>query len=172
MVIGSAGSGKSTTARMIGHALDLPVVHIDREVYWQPGWQERTRADQIDRVKRIVAQEAWVFEGSFSRTYGLREARAEMLIWLDVPLALRLWRVVMRALRYNGQTRTDMAEDCPERLARLPGFLWFIVSTAKSSRRKARAFFDASELPRHRLTTRKEVATFVAALSHPKEGQP
>ena len=35
MIIGGAGSGKSSLARALGDITGLPVVHIDT-LYWQP----------------------------------------------------------------------------------------------------------------------------------------
>ncbi|MEO0386766.1 MAG: AAA family ATPase [Pseudomonadota bacterium] len=164
MIVGAAGSGKSTLARMLGQRLGLPVYHMDRDVYWLPGWEERETADRIARVEKIAARDAWVFEGSFSQTYGTRAARADVLIWLDTPLALRLLRVVRRQIRHSGQTRPDMAEGCPEKVSMLPGFLWFMWRTARSSRRKARAVFKTMPRDRVRLTSARAVNAYVARL--------
>ncbi|MEO1638704.1 MAG: hypothetical protein AAFU41_05595 [Pseudomonadota bacterium] len=164
LIIGSAGSGKSTAARMIGDRLGLPVYHMDKEVFWLPGWEERSRADQLDQVKRVVAEEAWVFEGNNSRTFDIRIARARMLIWLDLSITLRLWRVTRRAILQNGQTRPDMAEGCEERIRMLPAFWAFILRTNRDSRRKQKALFEAVTLPKHRLTSARAVNAFVADL--------
>lgn len=165
MIIGSAGSGKSTLARQIGMALNLPVFHMDRDVFWLPGWVERTKDDQLRQVERIVALDAWVFEGNNSSTFHLREARADMLIWLDVSLWTRVVRVVRRNIVQRGKTRPDMADGCTERLRMLPGFLWFIVSTARSSKTKQRALFEASALAKHRLILISDTAAFLRSLT-------
>lgn len=172
MIIGSAGAGKSTAALLVADQLGLPVYHMDKEVFWLPDWVERSREDQVKQVERIVSQEAWVFEGNNSRTFPIREARAHMLIWLDVPLWLRLWRVTRRAVRQNGQTRPDMAEGCAEDLRMLPGFWWFILRTAKESRRKQRALFETTALPKHRLTSASAVKAFVAQMTRSNLPQP
>lgn len=172
LIIGSAGSGKSTTALLIADKLGLPIYHMDKEVFWLAGWVERSRPDQIKQVERIVAQEAWVFEGNNSRTFPLREARAQMVIWLDVPLWLRLWRVTRRAIRQKGQTRPDMAAGCAEDLRMLPGFWWFILRTAKESRRKQRALFEKTPLQKHRLTSARAVNAFVAQMTRPISSKP
>ncbi len=161
MVIGGPGAGKSTCARAIGARLGVPVFSMDREVFWLPGWQAREIDDQIRQVERLVAEPAWVFEGSNSRTFGVRAARADLLIWLDTPVALRLLRVIRRTLRDRGRTRPDMADDCPERLDMLPEFLWFILRTWRPSRRKTRAFFDGFPRAKRRLTTAAQVARFL-----------
>jgi len=165
MVIGNAGSGKSTAARMIGEKLGLPVFHMDREVYWLPGWVERDKADQVVQIERIVAKDDWVLEGNNSKTFHLREARADLLIWLDIPLWLRLIRVIRRSFQQKGQTRPDMADGCVEKLRMLPGFLHFIVTTNRNSRRKQGAFFERTALPKHRFHSTTDFNAFFAGLA-------
>lgn len=166
MIIGAAGAGKSTAARMIGAALDLPVYHMDREVYWLPGWIERPEDERRALVAEIAAKEAWVFEGNYSSTFQVRRDRAQMLIWLDTPALLRLWRAIRRAIVQNGRTRVDMADGCVEQLRNLPGFIRFIVTTAHRSRQKSGAFYATVDFPKHRFTSAKQVNAFVAGLSN------
>ena len=164
LVVGSPGSGKSTAAKIIGKALGLPAYHMDREVFWLPGWEERSKEDQVEQVKRIVGMDEWVFEGNHSSTFDIRQARAEMLIWLDLPLLLRLWRVTKRAVRYKGQTRPDMADGCNEELRMLPEFWHFIFSTNRESWRNQCEFFDRTHLVKHHFKSSRDFNAFVATL--------
>lgn len=164
MIIGSSGAGKSTAARMIGEKLGLPIFHMDREVYWLPGWVERDKADQVRQVERIAAQEHWVIDGNNSSTFPIRETRADLLIRLDLPLPLRLFRVIRRTLQQRGQSRPDMADGCVEKLHMLPGFLHFIITTGRKNRRKQAAFFANTTLPKHRFARPADLHRFVAAL--------
>lgn len=133
MIVGQPGSGKSTLARALGTATGLPVVHIDK-IHWLPGWVERSREEKTRLCREAEAQERWVFEGGHSETWASRVARADMLVWLDRPLGVRLWRVIRRAAVGLGRTRPDMAEGCPERLRELPEFLRYIWDTRTSAR--------------------------------------
>src|SRR5690349_10638619 len=128
MIVGQPGSGKSRLARAVGERAGLPVVHIDK-IHWGAGWVERTPAEKTRLCREVEAQDRWVFEGGHSATWDSRLARADLLIWLDQPLALRLWRVVRRTATGLGRTRADMAEGCPEQLGRLPDFVRFIWDT-------------------------------------------
>lgn len=150
---------------MIGQALGLPVYHMDREVFWLPGWVGRDKVDQVRQVERIMPKEDWVFEGNNSRTFPIREPRAELLIWLDVPLWLRPLRVIRRNIVQRGQARPDMAEGCNEQLTMLPGFLWFILRTHRSSTRKQRRLYEATRLPKHKFRSAAEVNRFVGGLT-------
>ncbi|MEO1700598.1 MAG: hypothetical protein AAFR71_00985 [Pseudomonadota bacterium] len=93
---------------------------------------ERPEEDKPSIVARIVANNRWVFEGSHAKTNQLRVGRADILIWLDVPVALHLYRIIRRAVRGRGLVRYDMSEDCPERLDMLPGFIFFVLRSQRS----------------------------------------
>jgi adenylate kinase family enzyme len=122
MVFGGPGAGKSRFAQRAAVRLGVPVIHID-QLFWLPGWQQRPREDFAARVARAVAADGWVFDGNNTGTFALRADRADLMVFLDPPRRVRLWRVVRRAVLGLGQVRPDMAPGCPERIDR--GFwLW------------------------------------------------
>ncbi len=125
MIFGGPGSGKSTLARQIGALAGLPVVHID-PMYWAPNWVQREADETRALSLAAAAREAWVFEGNHAETMDARMARADIIIFLDLPRWLRLLRVLWRIWAHHGQTRPDMPENCPERLdvAFLRDFVW------------------------------------------------
>jgi len=133
MIVGQPGSGKSTLAASLGQLTELPVVHIDK-IHWQSGWVERSKEEKTRLCLEAEQQSRWIFEGGHSATWPSRLQRADMLIWLDLPVALRLWRVFRRAVTSLGRTRPDMADGCPERLRSLPEFFTYIWQTRNSSR--------------------------------------
>lgn len=63
-----------------------------------------------------------------------RVARADLSIWPDRPVAVRLARVLRRTLKDLGATQADLPEGCPERLANLPQFIRFIWTTRHTAR--------------------------------------
>ena len=136
MILGQPGSGKSTLAQKLGEATGLPVVHMDR-IHWMAGWVPRGEAEKYEMARAAMAQEAWVFEGGFSRTWDERAERADTLIWLDVGLWRRLWRVTYRFFRYFGQARPDLPEGCNEGNWReMIEFYKWIWNTRHTSRAK------------------------------------
>ena len=163
MIIGQPGSGKSTLARMMGEATGLPVYHIDH-IHWMPGWQERDAAAKAQLCAQVHAKEEWIFEGGHSRTWDERLSRADTLIWLDFPIWLRLWRVIRRTLRYYGQSRPDLPQDCPERFS-WEFFSW-IWNTRKTGRTGCALCFDRASPPKSRqhLKTPTEVERFLKNL--------
>lgn len=114
MITGQPGSGKSTLARMLGERTGLPVFYMDH-IHHKPNWEPRPMAEKVVMHDAIIEQDAWIFEGGMSSTYDSRLARADTLIWIDIPLVLRFWRVVRRTLRHWGTNRPDLPEGCIER---------------------------------------------------------
>lgn len=136
MIIGQPGAGKSTLARALGARSGLPVVHIDH-IHWQAGWVERPAAEKTRMCRAVEAQERWIFEGGHSATWANRMARADLLVWIDLPVGLRLRRVLWRTLRDYGRTRPDLPEGCPEGFGTETLPFWrFVWRTRHSARNR------------------------------------
>ncbi|MGY3438474.1 MULTISPECIES: AAA family ATPase [unclassified Marinovum] len=166
MIVGQPGSGKSTLARALGARLDVPVVHVDH-IHWMPGWVERPLVDKISLARAAESEDAWVFEGGLAATWPSRLARADLLIVLDLPFSLRAWRVFWRTVRFWGQSRPDLPNDCPERFSR-EFWLW-IWNTRNTNRARilALASMGQKRIPVHILRSPRDVRQFLAGL----EGQ-
>lgn len=160
MIIGQPGSGKSTLARRLGEITDLPVVHIDH-IHWQSGWIDRTKAEKDVLCAQVHAGDKWIFEGGHSRSWTERMERADMMIVLDLPLSLRAWRVFWRVIEYNGRTRPDLPEGCPERFNwEFTAWIWNTRNTGRALMRKALQNSPDDTIKVH-LTSRRGVAKFV-----------
>jgi adenylate kinase family enzyme len=122
LVIGSGGAGKSTFARRLGARLGLPVIHLDAN-YWKPGWVEMPKDEWRSKVERLVKGNAWVMDGNYSGTLDVRLAACDTVVFLDLPRAVCVWRVLKRALKYRNGSRPDMAEGCREKF-NLEFLLW------------------------------------------------
>lgn len=169
MVVGQPGSGKSTFAKMLGAATGLPVVHVDH-IHWMDGWIPRDAAEK-DRLTRLVhARETWIFEGGHSNTWPERLARADTLVWTDVALPRRVWRILRRVATGYGRARPDMPAGCPERIdGEFLAFLAFIWRTRTSARARIAAIFaePPPHLALHRISTPAEARALVARLAGP-----
>lgn len=163
MIIGQPGAGTSTLARQLGEITFLPVYHMDR-IHWQPGWVERDPAEKLRLVAEVHARPRWIFEGGHSATWPARLARADTLIWLDLPVGLRLRRVLWRNLSRFGRARPDLPDGCPERIS--PAFLRYIWRTRQSGRARAEGLFASAPGTKARHVFRRpaEVARYLAAL--------
>ncbi len=116
LVIGCSGGGKSTLSRKLAAALRLPYISMDRAFFWLPGWKLRPRNESRALMAEAVAGEQWIMDGTSPGTLSVRLPRADLVIWLRMPRLLCLWRVMLRRIRYSGQSRPEMAEGCPEKI--------------------------------------------------------
>lgn len=115
LVIGSGGAGKSTLARRLGERLGLEVIHLDSH-YWKPGWVEPPKDVWRETVEELSGRESWVMDGNYSGTLDVRLAACDAVVFLDLPRAVCLWRVMKRLVMYRDERRPDMAEGCREKL--------------------------------------------------------
>lgn len=132
-IIGYSGSGKSTTARIISKYARVPLLHLD-SVHFGPGWTERSDDECRAIVKAFVEGGRWVIDGNYSKLcMDERLERADTILYLNFNRFTCFFRAFRRYLKYRGQTRPDLGEDCPEKFdfAFISWLLW-------SGRTKAR----------------------------------
>ncbi|PIE09974.1 MAG: DNA topology modulation protein FlaR [Rhodobacterales bacterium] len=165
MVIGGAGSGKSTLARRIGAITGLPVIHID-PMYWNPGWVQKPGAETTALVLEAAARPDWVFEGNHSATMEARAARADLIVFLDLPRHVRVRRVIWRSLRHYGRSRPDMARGCPEQFDRdfIFGWVWRFEQTHRPAYLERMAAWSARGMRVAHLSRPRDVRRFERAL--------
>ncbi|WP_432560450.1 AAA family ATPase [Granulicoccus sp. GXG6511] len=112
-VAGVSGSGKTTLATRIAERLDLPRVEIDA-LFHGPGWQPR--ANFVAEVEAFLAGREWVIEWQYRLVREQIAARADTLVWLDLPTAVTLAqltrRTILRRLRreelWNGNLEAPL----------------------------------------------------------------
>ena len=116
VVVGCAGSGKSTLSMRLSESLDLPYLSMDREIFWLPGWQLRPRAEALERMKAFVQRDRWIFDGNSPGSMSIRLDRADMVIWMRPPRHVSVYGILSRWLRHRGTIRPGMPEGCPEKM--------------------------------------------------------
>src|SRR5919205_2933822 len=102
-VVGTSGSGKTTVARELARRLGVPHVELDA-LYHGPGWSETPAEEFRRRVAAATDGGGWVVDGNYDSKLGdLVLARADTVVWLDLPLRISLARVTLRTV---GRIRT------------------------------------------------------------------
>ena len=162
LVIGSGGAGKSTLAARIAERTGLPVVHLDA-LYWRPGWVPTPPDEWAARVAALCARDAWVMDGNYGGTLDMRLAACDTVIFLDLPRAVCVARVVRRWLRYRGRRRPDMAAGCDEQVT--VEFLRWIWDYPRSRRPGVLQRLAASGRDVVVLRSARAASRFVAALA-------
>lgn len=98
VVLGCAGSGKTSLARRLGERTGAPVISLDD--IWQRHWGERDVSVFRTLIRNAHAGDEWISDGNFALTsFDIRLPRATLLIWLERSKLSCIWRVVTRAFK-------------------------------------------------------------------------
>jgi hypothetical protein len=98
-ILGCAGSGKTTLAKALSTRLDAPYYELDVVGYENGNGAKRPLEDRQADLRRVVAQPAWITEGSFLWWVDALLESADLLIWLDLDWKLCYWRIVLRHVK-------------------------------------------------------------------------
>lgn len=167
LVMGCSGSGKTTFARALAAKLALPFVSIDG-LFWQPGWREPDNSEFSAIMTTEAEKPAWVMDGNYIRhgAGDLRRARADAVIWFDLPRWVCLPGALRRIVATYGTVRPEMAPGCPERVDFV--FLNYIWTYRNLQRPKLVNYFMAlrADQPLVAFTSRAQATTYLAAAGH------
>jgi adenylate kinase family enzyme len=159
VVVGSSGSGKTTLARRLAGDLGLPHIELDA-LHHGPNWTEAPREEFRAAVRDAIAVDGWVVDGNY---YGKLDElvleQADVVVWLDLPLAITLPRLLRRTLRrirhrvelWNGNRETWRDAF----LSRDSLFVW-AVTTHRGRRRRYEARLSRYDIVRLRSSREAE----------------
>ena len=116
MVIGYSGSGKSTLAAWIAEKEGCALLHLDA-LHFLPGWVERAEEEELRLMDEFLdSHDSWVIDGNYSRLrYERRLQEADRILFLNFFRFTCLYRAFQRYRQNKGQSRSSMAEGCPEK---------------------------------------------------------
>ncbi len=98
----------------------MPHVELDA-VYHQPGWTPLADEDFKARVDSATEGEAWVVDGNYSAVADIVWAKADTVVWFDLPYLTVMARTIGRTLRRT-VTRQELWNGNRERLSNLWSF--------------------------------------------------
>ena len=103
IIIGCAGSGKSTFARALQGITSLPLIHLDL-LYWKEDGTTITREELRERLGCIMKEERWIIDGNYAATMEERMEKCDTVFFLDYPTDVCLGGILER----RGKPRSDM----------------------------------------------------------------
>ena len=116
LIIGGNGSGKSTFAKHLHAITSLPLVHLDR-LLWYGDWQVRKQEEFDALLEAELGKEAWIIDGNYNRTLPHRLSYCDTVFYFDFSTLRCLWGVTWRVLTNLGRVRDDMGGNCRERFS-------------------------------------------------------
>jgi adenylate kinase family enzyme len=160
-IIGCGGSGKTQLANQLAAILGLPLTHLDC-VYYDAGWTPLPAEEFAARQAKLVAERRWLIEGNYAGSLPIRLARADTVIFLDLPALTCLAGILQRRRRYlGGQHAQDGVYD------RITwDFVRYVWGYRKSMRPRVRALLDqhGGHARLVTLTSRRRAARFLTRL--------
>lgn len=159
-IIGCGGSGKTVLARHLSSRLDLEVVNLDK-LYYDDGWNPTPQEKFATMQRELVAADRWLIEGNYASSMHIRLARADTVIFLDLPAHTCLRGIAQRRWHYRGGQHTDGVYD---------RITWSFVKYILGYRRNMRPRVTAlvAEHGRHarfiQLSSRRQVNRFLQQL--------
>lgn len=102
LVLGSPGSGKSTLTKKIAEKRQLSIISLDG-LFWLDDENTITIEELKTKLVPLLAQERWIMDGNFASILPLRLERSDLVIYLQVPRLIAMYRVIKRYLRYHGK---------------------------------------------------------------------
>lgn len=103
IILGCPGSGKSTLARNLQSKTGLPLYHLDN-IWWKPDRTHISRDEFDEKLEALLREDAWIIDGDYSRTYEVRFAACDTVIFLDYDEEECMKGICSRI----GEERTDI----------------------------------------------------------------
>jgi adenylate kinase family enzyme len=172
-VVGNSGSGKSTLARELAASLGVPHLELD-SVFHQPGWEPLAQDEFRRLVTARAGEDGWVIDGNYSAVRPIVWARADTVVWLDLPKRTVMRRVAWRTVR-RAVTRQELWNGNREPLTNFLSWVpeKSIISWAWHNHAKYRTKYGAAaadpanaHLIFIRLASRRDVTRFLADPLH------
>jgi adenylate kinase family enzyme len=154
VILGCAGSGKTTLARQLGECSGAPVLCLD--AMWPSPLEEKDVPAFRALMKEAHAGEEWISDGNFAlATFDIRLPRATLVIWLEPSRLYCAWRAIMRVFKRGEAHQIG-------RLAEVLAFIWQFDRVNRPRIEAARVTHGPG-VPVRRLTCGREVSAFLSA---------
>lgn len=126
-IFGRPGSGKSTFALTLHHKTGIPLIHLDRYFY-TANWVERDYQEFLTELRSMVSAEQWIIDGNSLKSFEIRYAHAQVVLYFNYPRWICLRRLIKRIFAKDPAIK-DRAQGCPENLSwRLLKYMWTFES--------------------------------------------
>lgn len=106
IVLGSPGSGKTHFSRQLAKQIDIKIYHLD-DLFWKSKWQPVAEEVLLQQLLDIMKKDSWIIDGNYSKFLEIRTKYADTIIFIDTPVIVCLYRVIMRAMKLRFFKESD-----------------------------------------------------------------
>ena len=164
-VFGNAGGGKSTLAKKLADLTKLPFYPLDM-IQYRPGGGKVPHDEYLAAHANLLDQDEWIIDGfGCIPSAWERFARADTLVYIDLPLVTHHWWVTKRLIRGLFVTPEGWPESSPMWSSTIDSFkvLWLCHRRLTPRYRQLVAAAAASKRVHH-VKSPSEMAAFLDAI--------
>ncbi|MBO5055756.1 MAG: hypothetical protein J6C64_05300 [Lachnospiraceae bacterium] len=101
LIFGIVASGKTTLAEELSRKMGIPHYEGDCIAWGFPGEKRYKRSEEEQReiIYQINENESWIIEGTYRESQKILYDLADKIIFLDTPLWVRQYRIILRFIR-------------------------------------------------------------------------
>jgi len=104
-IVGTTGTGKTTLGRQLARLYQVPFVELDA-LHWEPNWTGAPTEVFRQRTEEATKGNGWVTDGNYGQVQDIVWTRAKTLVWLDHPLWVIMWRLLIRTFKRTLERET------------------------------------------------------------------
>jgi adenylate kinase family enzyme len=164
-VFGNAGGGKSTLAKRLAELTRLPLYPLDM-IQFRAGGSEVSHEEYLKAHADLLQQDEWIIDGYGSVASAWeRFAKADTLVYVDLPLVTHHWWVTKRLIQGLFVTPEGWPENSPMWSSSMKSYrvLWLCHRRLTPKYRQLVADMTASKRVHH-LTSPAEMAALLDAV--------
>jgi adenylate kinase family enzyme len=170
-IIGTSGSGKSTFAKKLASALEIPHIEMDK-IFWGPNWEWPSDEVFFSKLKKELDREAWVLDGNYTRTVPIKWEQVDLIVWLDYSFPRTLLQAVRRAISRAWSQQelwegTGNKESFRQSFFSKKSIIWWTITTYGQVQKKYASYLTEEKfahLKFVRLRSHLEAEEFIAGI--------
>jgi len=107
-IIGNSASGKTSLAKQLSRLLKIKSYDLD-DFYWEKKFTKKRNSKQVEKlVRKVTKQKKWIIEGVYSSCITCSLDKADLIVWLDYPAHVIIWRLLKRQVERREKLSSTM----------------------------------------------------------------